>query len=88
MTKEKFPLNERDRLVEELRKLLDFKGHPIEGFYRLADFIIADKKRIMEPVVRALNTPIVSSRYSTSRDLYRSAMNDSLRLAGLDKEKI
>lgn len=41
----------KEKLVEDLRRILDFKGHPYEGFERVADFIIEDRKRIVAPLV-------------------------------------
>ena len=52
-------MTERERLIEELDKLQDERGYTIRDMIEdcsfIADFIIADRKRIVEPLVKCFD---------------------------------
>ncbi len=59
-------LSAKEKLVEELRKVLDFKGEPYEGFQRIATFIIEDRKRIVTPLVEEMNRETRHEAYESN----------------------
>lgn len=65
---------EREKLIEELLKLN--LGNTNRPYNEVADFIIADRARIVEPLV---NLPTRSVDYQDSMFIYASRLNEAVQ---------
>lgn len=79
-------MTERERLIEELIRVISSDGG--KGFYGdLADFIIEDRRRIVEPLVKLdlkPGTAIECSMKNLGNIL--EAVMQTLKLAGVDND--
>lgn len=76
---------EREKLIKELNNFNDNLDLSEDDINYVADFIIADRKRIVEPLVIMKNNLIIINKNSYSREETGmiKAMNESLKLAGV-----
>lgn len=67
----------RDELIKEIEKISPRDSNNSDG---IADFILADRRRICAPLIDDLDT------FSRQRSMEK-AIDETLKLAGLDKEQ-
>lgn len=84
----------RYKLVDSIHKhCVDQEGYVLA--YKVADFIIEDRKRICEPLIGIENVVDSSIKTDGERRRYaqifnkkrKEAINETLKLAGLDKDR-
>lgn len=86
-------MNERKRLIEEIKKLSDYfgMGGSIYCANKLVDFIIAEKARIVAPLIEVENHLINTVKTDSERRRYvqvfnkqrREAIQETLKLSGV-----
>ncbi len=79
----------KEKLVEELKDKIAYKDEPINGatdIYLVADFILADRKRIVEPLVKCESNLLSNQYYGKSDDglslcnaCRKNAIDDAIR---------
>lgn len=75
---------DREKLIEELRQTLDFVGTPYAGFERIADFILADRRRICQPLLKTDYEPVKNLTAIGLCEEYAIAIRETLKLADLE----
>lgn len=74
-------MTEHDRLIEKLHNLLN--DLPLHHKQKLADFILEDRLRIVEPLVK-----LKSDWYEfLEENTYRKAIDETIKLSGIEEPK-
>lgn len=78
--------NEREKLIEKLKKESDVGLYFSMSFDRIADLILADRKRIVEPLVNFKNKCIATYGHKSWNRLTDTAktIDETLKMAGVE----
>lgn len=77
-------MRERENLVYELRTLV-LTAEQGSAYDLIADFILSDRKRIVEPLVKSLEKCEKSVDAFEEHDIINRGIYETLRNAGIDK---